>query len=260
MIPFRTTAPGANMPVVTMALIVTNIVVFLYQIGLDPRAEMRFLYTYALVPAVYTNPEIARHAGLNPLNFWPILTNTFMHGGWLHLIFNMWTLWLFGVAVEGRMARWRYLVFYLLCGVAGSVGHLLFNFSSAVPALGASGAIAGLLAGYARLFPGAKVSLILPIFFVPLFFSVPAIAFIAVWFGIQVWQGTTSLDVAGGGGVAWFAHIGGFLTGLILIGPLGGRPWRAPPKGPKGLVIRSGPWTRQRKAGRRGPWDREFDG
>ena len=259
MIPFRTTAPGANVPVVTMLLIVANVAVFLYHIDLNPRAELQFVYTYALVPAIYTNPEIARHAGLNPYNYWPLLTNTFMHGGWLHLIFNMWTLWLFGIAVEGRMARWRYLVFYLLCGLAGSVGHVLFNLNSTVPALGASGAIAGLLAGYARLFPGAKVTLIQPIFFLPIIFSIPAIAYTLVWFGLQVWQGTSSFG-ATGGGVAWFAHIGGFLAGLILVGRLGGRPWQAPPKGPSGLVIRPGPWKRRETRSRRGPWDRKRDG
>ena len=249
MIPFRTTAPGAQMPVVTMGLIVANIAVFFYQLDLPPQFEMRFLYTYALVPAVYTNPELARHAGLNPFNYWPILTNTFMHGGWLHLIFNMWTLWLFGLAIEGRMSRFRYLAFYLLCGMVGSLGHLMFNLDSTVPALGASGAIAGLLGGYGRLFPGAKVTLIQPIFIFPVVFSVPAIAYTAVWFGLQVWQGTASMDVgSAAGGIAWWAHIAGFLAGLALIGPLGGRPWRAPPNRPSGLSVKRGPWSR------RGPW------
>lgn len=259
MIPFRTTAPGAHMPVVTMGLILANIAVFLYQLDLPPRVEVEFLYTYALVPAVYTNPDLARHAGLDPANFWPIITNTFMHGGFLHLIFNMWTLWLFGVAVEGRMARWRYLVFYLLCGTLGSLGHLAFNLDSTVPALGASGAIAGLLGGYARLFPGAKVTLIQPIFFLPIIFSVPAVAYTAVWFGLQLWQGTASVGTAVGGGIAWFAHIGGFLGGLALVGPLGGRPWKgklaAVPRGPSGLKLRRGPWSK-RKPTFRGPWDR----
>jgi rhomboid family protein len=254
MIPFRTTAPGAQMPVVTMMLIVANIAVFLYQLGLPPRVEMAFTYTYALVPAVYTNPALAEHAGLSPYNYWPLLTNTFMHGGWLHLIFNMWTLWLFGVAVEGRMRTWRYLAFYLLCGVAGSVGHLLFNWDSTVPALGASGAIAGLLGGYARLFPGARVTLIQPIFIFPVIFSVPAIVYTAIWFALQIWQGTASVDGASGGGVAWFAHIGGFMAGLALVQRLGGRLWKASANNPKGLVLRPGPWKRKGPRDRKGPW------
>lgn len=256
MIPFRTTAPGAPMPVVTVGLILVNAAVFLYQIDLSPRAEMQFIYTYALVPAVYGSPELARHAGLDPYNYWPLLTNTFMHGGWLHLIFNMWTLWLFGSPVEGRMRPLRFLIFYLACGLVGSLGHLLANLESTVPALGASGAIAGLLGGYARLFPGAKVTLVFPIIVIPLIFSVPAIAFTAVWFGLQVWQGLGAMNVdVGAGGIAWWAHIGGFLAGLLLIAAMGGRPWRAPPPPPKsrlltpsGLRLRKGPWSR------RGPW------
>lgn len=260
MFPFRTTAPSANMPIVTVGLILANIAVFLFQIDLNPRAEMEFLYTYALVPAVYTNPELARHAGLDPTNFWPLITNTFMHGGFLHLILNMWTLWLFGIAVEGRMARWRYLVFYLLCGTLGSLGHLMFNLDSTVPALGASGAIAGLLGSYSRLFPGAKVGIVVPIIIIPLFFSVPALAYTVVWFGIQLWQGTSSVG-AEGGGIAWFAHIFGFLAGVILVGPLGGKPWKGPLQKPlpSGLKIRQGPWSRKdppRGGPRRGPWSR----
>jgi len=260
MIPFRTTAPGAAVPAVTMGLILVNVAVFLYQIDLAPRAETRFLYTYALVPAVFANPDLARHAGLDPHNYWPLLTNTFMHGGWLHLIFNMWTLWLFGAPVEGRMSRVRFLVFYLACGFLGSMGHLLANLDSTVPALGASGAIAGVLGAYARLFPGAKVTLFLPIIIIPFIFSVPAIIFTGVWFAIQLWQGTAAMDAASGaGGIAWWAHIVGFLAGLVLIGWLGGRPWQTPlpppPTGPlfrTGIRLRRGPWSRGPTS--RGPW------
>lgn len=253
MIPFRTTAPGAAMPVVTMGLILANCAVFLYQIDLSPRAEMHFLYTYALVPAIYGNPDMARHAGLDPHNYWPLLTNTFMHGGWLHLIFNMWTLWLFGAPLEGRMSRMRYLAFYLLCGLVGSLGHLLANLSSTVPALGASGAIAGLLGAYARVFPGAKVTILLPIIIIPFIFSVPAIAFTAVWFGLQLWQGASAMhDASGAGGIAWWAHIGGFLAGLLLATWMGARPWTSPPPPPRarlvmpsGVRLRRGPWSRR---------------
>lgn len=256
MIPFRTTAPGAHMPVVTMGLILANAAVFLYQIDLSPRAEAHFLFTYALVPAVYGNPDLARHAGLDPTNYWPLLTNTFMHGGWLHLIFNMWTLWLFGAPVEGRMRPVRFLAFYLLCGLVGSLGHLLANLESTVPALGASGAIAGLLGGYARLFPGAKVTLIFPIVIIPFIFSVPAIVFTGVWFALQVWQGMDAMNAASGaGGIAWWAHIAGFLAGLALVAAMGGKPWQTPPPPPRsrlitpsGLRLRQGPWSRRR------PW------
>jgi membrane associated rhomboid family serine protease len=251
MIPFRTTAPSAAMPTVTMTLIFVNVAVFLYQIGLTPRAEMAFLYRFALVPAVYANPDLARQAGLDPYNYWPLITNTFMHGGFLHLILNMWTLWLFGIAVEGRLSALRFLLFYLACGAVGSLGHLLFNLSSTVPALGASGAIAGVLGGYARLFPRAKVTLVFPIIIFPLIFSVPAVAYTAVWFALQVYRGTTTLGLgaAVGGGIAWWAHIGGFLAGLILVGVLARPgPPRPEPALPSGLRLRQGPWSR------RGPW------
>lgn len=260
MIPFRTTAPGAPMPVVTMGLILVNVAVFLFQIDLTPRAATQFLYTYALVPAVYGNPGLARQVGLDPHNYWPLITNTFMHGGWLHIIFNMWTLWLFGAPVEGRMNRLSYLAFYLLCGFLGSLGHLLANLNSTVPALGASGAIAGLLAAYARLFPGAKVTLFFLIIIIPLIFSVPAVLFIAIWFGLQVWQGTSAMDAASGaGGIAWWAHIIGFLAGFILVKWMGGTAWHNPPPPPRnrmimpsGVRLRRGPWNRTPT--NRGPW------
>ena len=141
MIPFRTTAPGANVPVVTMMLIVANVAVFLYHIGLNPRAEIAVrLYLRAGAGDLHQSRDRPPCGARPATTYWPLLTNTFMHGGWLHLIFNMWTLWLFGIAVEGRMARWRYLVFYLLCGLAGSVGHRAVQLlNSTVPALGASG-------------------------------------------------------------------------------------------------------------------------
>jgi len=144
----------------------------------------------------------------------------FLHGGWLHLIMNMWTLWLFGPTIEDRLGRGSYLAFYLACGVAAAVAHVVFNPSSTVPALGASGAIAGVLGCYLRLFPWARVIVLVPVLFLPLFFEVPAFLFIGLWFLIQVLQGTAELLTAStGAGVAWWAHVGGFVAGLAL-GPL----------------------------------------
>lgn len=147
----------------------------------------------------------------------PFLTNTFLHGGWLHLILNMWTLWIFGPAVEDRMGPGRFAVFYLLCGILASLAHALFNAGSMVPALGASGAIAGVIGCYTRMFPFARLVIVIPILFIPLFFEIPALTFAAVWFVMQVVPGLFSLiqphDL---GGIAWWAHIGGFLTGVLL--------------------------------------------
>ncbi len=220
MIPFRTTAPCHASPIVTMSLIVANIAVFFIQQGLPPPEAANFIYSYALVPAVYGNPTLAREAGFDPLNVLPFLTNTFMHGGYLHLIFNMWTLWLFGLPVEDRLGPWCFLLFYLGCGLAGSVGHLIFNLESTVPALGASGAIAGMLGGFVRLFPKEKVALIQPIFIFPVLFHLSAVAFTALWFGIQMLQGAFALTQDSAGGIAWWAHIAGFAAGLAIAGRL----------------------------------------
>ncbi len=238
MIPFRTTAPSSASVGITMSLIVTNIGVFLYQIGLPPVEAARFLYTYALVPVVFVRPDIAAHAGLDSANPLPFLTNTFMHGGYLHLIFNMWTLWLFGGPLEGALGRWRYLAFYLGCGIAGSLGHFAFNLESGAPALGASGAIAGVLGAFTLYFTRARVLIVQPIIVFPVVLRLPAVAFTVIWFGLQVWGGTRELGTAGGavgGGIAWWAHIFGFAVGFVAAWLLRGRD-AAP-------IPRAGPWT-----------------
>ena len=202
MIPFRTTAPVPGSPTATMVLIVVNISVFFYHLGLAGRDATAFVYTDALVPAVYSQPELARQTGLDPGNFAPFVNNTFLHGGALHLIANIWTLWLFGSAVEERLGHWRFVLFYLLAGLARSLAHLVFNFNSGVPPLGASGAIAGTLGAYTLLHPKAKVAIVQPIFFFPLILHLPAIAFTVIWFAIQVYQGWSRLDAGDTGGIA----------------------------------------------------------
>ena len=232
MIPYRTTASCHASPVVTMTLIVVNIGVFFLQKGLQPREAVAFIFTYALVPAIYGNPDLAREAGLDPTSLLPFVTNTFMHGGYLHLIVNMWTLWLFGLPVEDRLGPWRFLLFYLACGTAGSLAHFLFNLDSVVPALGASGAIAGVLGGFVWLCPRAKVAVVQPIFFFPLIFQLPTLVFAVIWFVLQLVPGVASLSAAPDvGGIAWWAHIGGFVAGLLIAMKL--RP-RARKHGPWG--------------------------
>ncbi|MEE9544973.1 MAG: rhomboid family intramembrane serine protease [Rhodospirillales bacterium] len=231
MIPFRTTAPAAASPVVTMALIVANIAVFFFQQGLSPDALAAFVRAYALVPIVYGRPDLALAAGLDQDNYLPFLTSTFLHGGYPHLILNLWTLWLFGTPLEGRLGGLPFLFFYLLAGAAGGLCHVLFNWHSAVPALGASGAVAGVLGGFTWLFPKAKVALVQPIFVLPVIFHLPAFLFTALWFALQLWRGTAELAAAAGAGVAWWAHVGGFAAGLALA-----------------------VWFRAGKGGRRGPW------
>ncbi len=233
MIPFRTTVDAHASPNVTMTLIVANIAVFVVQLGLGEPAATRFVFTYGLVPGFFTEPSMAlRH----DIDYWPVLTlvtNTFMHGGWLHLIINMWTLWLFGVPVEDRLGSWRFLLLYLVCGAAGSVTHLVSNLGSFIPAVGASGAIAGLLGAFVWMFPRDRVAVVVPIIIIPLIFHVPVLIFAIVWFALQIVPGLLQLAESGrSAGIAWWAHIGGFVAGLVIMAWL--RPRRAAP----------GPWTR----------------
>jgi hypothetical protein len=141
----------------------------------------------------------------------------FLHGGWLHLIGNMWYLWIFGDNVEDTLGPVRYILFYFLCGIAAGVAHVLVSPGSAVPTVGASGAIAGVLGGYASLFPRARIVTLIPIVFYFSIVELPALVVLALWFVIQGLSGFLSLGVAGSTGVAWGAHVGGFLAGLVLV-------------------------------------------
>jgi membrane associated rhomboid family serine protease len=214
MFPIQSTVPTRYPPTVTWTLIAINCAVFLYEVSLSELALEGFLYRYALVPALYFT---GLAADLGPLDYLPFVTNMFLHGGWLHLILNMWMLWLFGGTVEDRLGPGRYLAFYIACGAAASFAHAIFNPTSTDPALGASGAIAGVMGCYLRLFPLARVVILVPVLFFPFFFELPAFVFVGIWFFIQVLQGTVSLIVpAAHGGVAWWAHIGGFVAGLAF--------------------------------------------
>jgi membrane associated rhomboid family serine protease len=216
MFPIKSTVATRYPPVVTWSLILANCAVFLFQVSLSPRELEWFLYHFALIPARYFAPFPYGDA-TSPIDYLPLITNAFMHGGWLHLILNMWTLWLFGGAVEDRLGHGRYFVFYLACGVVASVSHAALNADSVVPALGASGAVAGIMGAYVSMFPLARIIVVVPILFIPLFFELYAVVFVGIWFAIQVLQGTVDLLTAStGAGVAWWAHIGGLLAGLVL--------------------------------------------
>jgi membrane associated rhomboid family serine protease len=209
MFPIRDSVSRTSDPIVVWTIIGLNIAVFFYQLGMSAPELNAFLYQHALVPRRYFSPGWANMVGLSPTDFSPFLTNTFLHGGWLHIIFNMWTLYIFGLL-------------YLLAGVAASATHALFNAASTLPALGASGAIAGVIAAYAVRFPYAWVRILVPIVFIPLFFSIPAIAFAGIWFFMQLIQGASELfsPFQLGAGIAWWAHIGGFVAGWVLVSAL----------------------------------------
>ncbi|HEX7251780.1 MAG TPA: rhomboid family intramembrane serine protease [Thermoanaerobaculia bacterium] len=217
MFPVRDTIRHQHVPVATWTLIAINIWAFLREIMLPPRAAEQFVYLYGLVPARYLNPEWAAQVGF-PQSYWPFITMMFLHGGWLHIIGNMWFLGLFGDNVEDRMGPIRFLGFYFLCGIAASFVHIITNPRSTVPALGASGAIAGVMAAYVVLYPRARILAVFPIIIYPLFFEVPATLYIGIWFLLQFFSGTAAVFTGNqAGGIAWWAHIGGFVTGLLTV-------------------------------------------
>ena len=218
MIPLRDDIPARRLPLVTWALIAANVFIFLWQINLPENRLEDLVRLRALIPARYTHPEWAASAGFPRDGYLSFVTSMFLHGSWLHLIGNMWTLWIFGDNVEDRMGPFRFLLFYLVCGLAAGALHWATNANSMVPTVGASGAIAGVLGAYFLLFPRARVLTLVPLLFIPLLFELPAITFLLIWFGLQVFQAWAGLSAEDGvgGGVAWWAHVGGFAAGLLL--------------------------------------------
>ncbi len=217
MIPLKDTIPSRTFPFINYAIIITNLFCFLYQISLGSHAE-RFLYTWGMVPAKFFAPfYFSQPAFFERLV--PFVTSMFLHGGWLHFLGNMLYLYIFGDNVEDRLGHFRYLLFYLLCGVLAGAAHLLTNQYSRVPTIGASGAIAGVMGAYFFLFPYARVVTLVFIFFFFEIIEIPAFFFLAFWFILQFFSGTLSLSShdAMSGGIAWWAHIGGFVSGIILL-------------------------------------------
>lgn len=198
------------------ALIAANTLVFLYELTLGEAGQKALFYEWGLVPKALSNPEWAWLNYLPEQSWTNLFTNMFLHGGWMHFLSNMWFLYIFADNVEDRMGHARFLAFYVLCGVGASWMHYAFNTDSPVPALGASGAISGVLGAYWRLFPTSRVITLIPVFFYPLIVEIYAVVFIGIWFLMQLMQGVGSLAVTQVGGVAWWAHIGGFVFGLIL--------------------------------------------
>ncbi|MBI4556470.1 MAG: rhomboid family intramembrane serine protease [Candidatus Hydrogenedentes bacterium] len=216
MFPIRDTIPSRHPPLATIMLILANVGVFVYQLQMPERQLERVFYAYGIVPARFTHPSWAGFIGF-PDNYWPFLTSMFLHGGWIHILSNMWTLWIFGDNVEDRMGSFRFTVFYFLCGVASGIAHLITNSTSTIPALGASGAIAGVLAAYFFLFPLSRILCVFPILFYPVFFEVYAFIYGIIWFWMQSLSGVLSLaDPEQAGGIAWWAHIGGGIAGITL--------------------------------------------
>ena len=215
--PLRDNNPTVRRPVMTWALIGVTSAVFLIEFSIHPQHLTEIAYLFGIVPARYSHPAWAFRVGFPIDDYWPFLTSIFLHAGLIHIASNMWVLWIFGDNVEDRMGRLRFLAFYLTCGIIAGLVHWLANPHSTVPALGASGAIAGVLGAYLVLYPRARVETLLLLLFWPIFLEVPAVLFIASWFGIQLLSGAAALlGPQQMGGIAWWAHIGGFAAGVGL--------------------------------------------
>jgi membrane associated rhomboid family serine protease len=190
-------------------LIILNVLVFLYENSLSPSALERLTLTWGLVPT-----QLMAH----PATVWiTIFTAMFLHGGWFHILSNMWVLFIFGDNIEDRLGGARYLVFYLLCGVAAGLFESFVLQGSSVPMIGASGAIAGVLGAYLVLYPRARIASLVPILFIFTIIEIPAILFLLFWFVTQLFSGWLTLQGSTGSGIAWWAHVGGFLFGLLAV-------------------------------------------
>ena len=226
-IPIRDTIPSRTAPIVTVALIVLNVIVFLHEAALGPYLE-RFVMAYGLVPRrlVYWSGD-----PLDPARFLPLITSMFWHGGWLHLLGNMLYLWIFGDNVEDKLGHVRYLIFYLLSGIAAALTQVMLDPTSTLPTIGASGAIAGVLGAYLVSFPRSRVVTLVPIIIIPWFVEIPAVIYLLLWFLMQLLEGVGQLGAPSQtGGVAVWAHIGGFIAGIVLVKLM--EPARRPPPAP----------------------------
>lgn len=203
-IPLRDVIPSRTFPFVTIALIGLNALVFFLELSLPHRELAQFMLVYGVVPATF--------------NWLSVLTSMFLHGGWLHFLGNMLSLWIFGDNVEDRLGHGRYLVFYLICGTAAALAQVASSPHSTIPTVGASGAIAGVMGAYFILYPHSRVLTLIPILFIMRVVEVPAIFFLGMWFLIQVFSGVGSIartTGTSGGGIAFWAHVAGFLAGIM---------------------------------------------
>lgn len=216
MIPLRALIRMHSFPAVTLVLIILNTLCFLFERALGPYAQESLIFQFGLIPG---------HLRLTSL-----LTSMFLHGGWMHLIGNMWFLWVFGSRVEDTLGGMKYLVYYLLCGVISAIVHVAVNLGSTVPTIGASGAIAGIMGGFMLLYPRARiVTLVFIVLFVTTL-ELPAVVMLLYWFLLQLVSGLTSfghLAMTDAGNVAWFAHVGGFLAGMFFVSLFGGASRRS---------------------------------
>lgn len=213
MIPIRDTIPSKNFPIINNTIIGLNILFYLVKLTQGAGIN-QFIITYGLVPARYSNPELAAYFSFGQQTF-ALFSFMFIHGSFWHILGNMWSLYIFGDNIEDRLGHFRYLVFYLLCGWASGLFHLFFNWHSQIPTIGASGAIAGIMGAYLILYPGSRILTLIPLFFIPYFIEIPAVFFLGIWFILQLLSATATN--ANSSNIAWWAHIGGFLAGILFL-------------------------------------------
>lgn len=229
MIPLKDMTKRRSFPIMTLLLIAANVAVFAYQLSLSPHASESLINIYGLIPHKIALALSGRRYTLVQA-FLPFFTCMFLHGGFLHIIGNMLFLWVFGANVEDTLGAIPYLFFYLFCGIGAGVSEVLVSWGSHVPSIGASGAISGVLGAYIILFPRGRILTLVPLIIIWWTIRLPAFIFIGLWFLIQFLSGMNSLDphlAAGTAGVAWWAHIGGFILGAVIALPLKAKCRRA---------------------------------
>jgi membrane associated rhomboid family serine protease len=206
MIPLRDVIPSRTTPYITVTIILLNAVAWLYEVSLPPRELERFLYFYGVVPASFSASTL--------------ITSMFLHGSWMHVVGNMWYLWIFGDNVEDRVGHGRFLLFYLLCGVVAAIGQIAVDPASTLPTIGASGAIAGVMGAYFVLYPHSRVLTLVPLIVFWELIELPAIVLLGFWFLMQLFSAgaiAVTASTHGSGGVAFMAHVAGFVTGVLGI-------------------------------------------
>jgi membrane associated rhomboid family serine protease len=217
MIPLKVDILRTRAAICNVFLILLNVLVFLYEVSLPPRVGEAFVYTFGMIPARTEMLFSSQGVSLSQA-FLPMVTSMFLHGGWMHLLGNMLFLWVFGGAVEDTLGHFQYLIFYFISGIGAAVVHTIFNWGSQVPSVGASGAISGVMGAFIVLFPSARVATLIPALFLFFTIRIPAFLMLGYWFFLQIFSGLASLGVGGQqGGVAWWAHVGGFLLGALLM-------------------------------------------
>ncbi|MGH9509163.1 MAG: rhomboid family intramembrane serine protease [Terriglobales bacterium] len=229
MIPLRDDAPRLATPYMTWFLLALNVVAFLFELSLQPGNRTAFFFQFGVVPDNITGALAGTGGMSTQAVFVPVLTSMFLHASWLHLLSNMMALWIFGDNIEGYLGHFRYLLFYLGCGVLAAAIHVLFNPSSPVPTVGASGAIAGVMGAYFLLFPSARVLTLVPLLVVFFTTWLPAWLVLGYWFVVQFLGGAATSLATGSqsaGGIAFWAHVGGFVAGVAMIKMMPQRPQR----------------------------------